>query len=82
MDDSLYKTITALLVEKFMIDPERITPDVSLVFDLDFDSLDEVQLSRALEKTFEIEIGAAALAEIDTLSEVVDLVAQRRAVVS
>ncbi len=81
MDESLYKAITGLLVEKFLIDPNKIKPDVSLVFDLEFDSLDEVQLSRALEKTFEIEIGSAELADLDTISEVVGLVSKKRAIV-
>lgn len=81
MDESLYKAITGLLVEKFLIDPNKIKPDVSLVFDLEFDSLDEVQLSRALEKKFEIEIGSAELADLDTISEVVGLVSKKRAIV-
>jgi len=80
MDESLYKTVTGLLVEKFLVDPDKIAPDVSLVLDLEFDSLDEVQLLRALEKTFEIEIGTAELADLDTISEVVGLVAKKRAV--
>jgi len=79
MDESLYKAVTGLLVEKFLIDPDRIAPDVSLVLDLEFDSLDEVQFSRALEKTFEIEIGSAELADLDTISEVVGLVSKKRA---
>ena len=81
MDESLYKAVTGLLVEKFLIDPSKIAPDVSLVFDLEFDSLDEVQLSRALEKAFEIEIGSGELADLDTISEVVGLVSKKRAVV-
>jgi len=81
MDESLYKAVTGILVEKFLIDPNKITPDVSLVLDLEFDSLDEVQLSRALEKAFEIEIGSAELADLDTISEVVGLVSKKRAVV-
>jgi acyl carrier protein len=82
MDESLYKAVTGLLAEKFLIDPDKIAPDVSLVLDLEFDSLDEVQLSRALEKAFEIEIGSAELADLDTISEVVDLVSRKRAVVN
>jgi acyl carrier protein len=81
MDESLYKAVTGLLVEKFLIDPNKIAPDVSLVLDLEFDSLDEVQFSRALEKAFEIEIGSFELADLDTISEVVDLVSKKRAVV-
>lgn len=81
MDESLYKAVSDLLVEKFMIDPNKITPDVSLVFDLEFDSLDEVQLSRALAKTFEIEIGSSELADLDTISEIVGLVSEKLAVV-
>ena len=81
MDESLYKAITSLLVEKFLIDPNKIAPDVSLILDLEFDSLDEVQLSRALQKEFEIEIGSAELADLDTISDVVGLVSKKRAVV-
>jgi acyl carrier protein len=81
MDESLYEAVTGLLVEKFLIDRNKITPDVSLVFDLEFDSLDEVQLSRALEKKFEITIGRDELADLDTISEVVGLVSEKRAAV-
>lgn len=81
MDETLYQTVTSILIEKFLVDPGRIAPDVSLVSDLEFDSLDEVQLSRALRKAFEIEIGTAELADVDTISEVVGLVSKKRAVV-
>ena len=81
MDELLYKAVAGLLVEKFLIDPSRIAPDVSLILDLEFDSLDEVQFSRALSKAFEIEIGSAELADLDTISDVVGLVAKKRAVV-
>ena len=79
MDESLYKAVTGVLVEKFLIDPSRIAPDVSIVLDLEFDSLDEVQFARALEKAFEIEIGSSELADLDAISEIVDLVARKRA---
>lgn len=81
MDESLYKAVTEIVVDKFMIDREKITPDASLVLDLEFDSLDEVQLLRALEKAFEITIGVSELTDLDTISEVVDLVARKCAVV-
>ena len=81
MDESLYTAVTGILIEKFLIDPDKIAPDTSLVLDLEFDSLDEVQLLRALEKAFEIEIGSAELADLDTISEVVGLVSKKRAVV-
>lgn len=81
MDESLYEAITGLLADKFSIDPGRITPDASLVVDLEFDSLDEVQFSRALEKAFEITMSGTELAELDTISEVVGLVSEKRSVV-
>jgi acyl carrier protein len=79
MDESLYKAVTGILVEKFLIDPDRISPDVSVVLDLEFDSLDEVQFARALGKKLEIEIGSSELADLDTISEIVGLVAEKRA---
>jgi acyl carrier protein len=79
MDESLYKAVTSLLVEKFLIDPSRIAPDVSIVLDLEFDSLDEVQFSRALKKAFEIEVSSAELADLDTIAEIVGLIAEKRA---
>jgi acyl carrier protein len=75
MDEPLYKAVTSLLAEKFLIDPSRIAPDVSIVLDLEFDSLDEVQFSRVLEKAFEIEISSAELADLDTIEEIVGLIA-------
>jgi len=52
MDESLYKAVTEILVGKFLIVPNKIAPDASLILDLEFDSLDEAQLLRALEKAF------------------------------
>ena len=79
MDESFYKAVTSLLVEKSLIDPSRIAPDVSIVLDLEFDSPDEVQFSRALENKFEIEISSAELADLDTIAEIVGLIAEKRA---
>ncbi|BCJ50496.1 acyl carrier protein [Actinoplanes sp. NBRC 14428] len=81
MDDPLYDTVTEILAGKFLIDPTRITPQASLILDLEFDSLDEVQLLRTLEKEFGIEIAVSEMADVDTVSEVVGLVSAKRAVV-
>ncbi len=48
--------VNAVLVDEFEVDETLLNPDVSLYEDLDFDSLDAVDLIAALEREFSIKI--------------------------
>jgi acyl carrier protein len=73
--DQIEKVITESLVT-FGADPEAISRDAELEA-LDVDSLDLAELSQILEEQFGVELTAADVAEIKTVGDAIDLVAER-----
>ena len=66
------------IAEKEAIDPERIAVQTALQADLQFDSLDMVEMSMQLEEQFEIEVSDAAADSIVTVADAVRCVRQFR----
>lgn len=62
------------------IERDRVTPGADLFKDLGFDSLDAVELTLGIEERFGVEIPDSELEEIQTISEVVDLIEQKLSV--
>jgi acyl carrier protein len=56
-----------------------VDPSARLVDDLEFDSLDWVDLALRLEAALDLELADEKLASLQTLQDVVDLVAERLA---
>ncbi len=79
MDTTLFEEIADLFTTRFRADSSKIRPEVRLVADLGFDSLDEVDLVRALEKTFSIDISNDEQASLSTIGDVVALVSEKGA---
>ena len=50
------RKVNAVLIDEFEVDEALLKPDVSLYEELDFDSLDAVDLIAALEREFTIKI--------------------------
>jgi acyl carrier protein len=73
--DQIEKVITDSLVT-FGADPDAISRDAELEA-LDVDSLDLAELSQILEEQFGVELTAADVAEIKTVGDAIDLVAER-----
>ena len=57
-------------------EPESCTPGASLIGDLDFDSLDMVELTMAIEEEFDIEIPDEAAEKWKTVEDVTGYVAK------
>jgi len=59
-----HEQLVTVLVDHLGVDVEAITPRASIVHDLGADSLDGIQITRALEEAFDIEIGDEEVAEL------------------
>jgi len=69
--------IKKILVERFAIDPAKITPAVDLQKELNLDSLDAVDLLFAINETFRTRIPTKSLDNVYTLAQLVQLVDQQ-----
>ena len=50
--EEIFKTMQKLIVEQFALDPDEVTMDSSFEEDLGADSVDLVELVRAMEEEF------------------------------
>jgi acyl carrier protein len=73
--DQIEKVITESLVT-FGADPDAISRDAELEA-LDVDSLDLAELSQIIEEQFGVELTSADVAEIKTVGDAIDIVAER-----
>jgi acyl carrier protein len=73
--DQIEKVITESLVT-FGADPDAINRDAELEA-LDVDSLDLAELSQIIEEQFGVELTATDVAQIKTVGDAIDLVAER-----
>ena len=69
--------IIKMVAEQFMIDENEITADTSFVDDLGADSLDVVELTMAMEKTFSLpDTPEDELTNIQTVGDLADYVSR------
>ena len=66
--------IDRILVEQFEIPPARLTPLASLRDDLEFDSLDGLDLVVAIEKEFGFRVDDKLVLEMKTVGDIHDYV--------
>ena len=70
--EEIFKTMQDLIAEQFAIDTDEISMDSSFVDDLGADSVDLVELVRAMEEKFDIgEIDEEDLAGLKTVGDCV-----------
>lgn len=67
-----FEEMKELLVETLGCEEARVTPEASLVRDLEADSLDLVELHMALEERLGIKIPDETLAKMDTIQDVLN----------
>jgi len=81
-DQSLMSTVEqqvkAIVAEQLGVKQEQVTNDASFVDDLGADSLDTVELVKALEEEFEIEIPDEDAEKITTVHQAIDYINERR----
>ena len=69
--------IRRLVADYLGVNPEELTPEVSLTDDLAADSLDLVELAMSLEEELSLEIPDEELEGIRTVGDAVDFIAGR-----
>jgi acyl carrier protein len=62
------------------LEENQITPEATLLGDLDLDSLDTMELTLQMEERFGIEIPDEDLEDLETVQDAVELIEQRMSV--
>lgn len=70
----MFEQIKAIIAEQLSAEPDKITPETSIIDDLGADSLDVVELVMALEEKFGIEIPDEDAEKITTVGDIVSYV--------
>ena len=71
---SVEERVKTIIVEQLGVDEGEVTPTASFVDDLGADSLDTVELVRAFEENFGIEIPDEDAEKIATVKDAVDYI--------
>jgi acyl carrier protein len=72
--DQIFENVKAILIEQLGIDGDSITPESSLIDDLNADSLDMVELVMAMEQEFGISIPDEEAERIKTVGDAIDFI--------
>ncbi len=72
--DEIFNELKNILVNDFEIDEEKILPDANLFEDLEFDSIDAVDLAVRLQDFTKQKISPENFKQIRTVNDVVDAV--------
>ena len=70
----IFDQVQRLIHRELLVDLDKITQEADLFDDLNFDSLDSVEMVLAMELEFDIEIADDAIDELRTVRDIVDLV--------
>ena len=73
----VFSEIKAVIVKEFAVDDEAVTPEAHLQDDLGADSLALLNLTEIIGKRYDIEITGDDLVEINSVSELVELIESR-----
>ena len=77
----MYEKIKELLIVSFQVPADKVAPEASLE-DLEFDSLELVELSLALEERFGVQLRDEELVELWRVGAIVEAVTARGAKVA
>lgn len=69
--DPIFENVKAILVEQLGIEGDTVTPESSLIDDLNADSLDMVELVMAMEQEFGISIPDEEAERIKTVGDAI-----------
>ena len=72
----IFAEIRKILVEEFELEPAKVVPETRFREDLDFDSIDAVDLLVRLQKQTGIKVSAEDFMSIVTLGDIVDVIAR------
>jgi acyl carrier protein len=70
----IYARIQDTLVEKFQIDPKKITPEANLMKDLGMDSLDAIEMAVHIQELTNQRVAEDQLRKLTTVRDVIDMI--------
>jgi len=73
----VFEKIKQIIADKIQVEAEKITPDTSLMKDLEADSLDAVEIIMGIEEEFDIEIPDDAAEGFQNVGDIVKYVESR-----
>lgn len=74
----MLEQIKKVLTDAINVDEAMVTEDANLKDDLDIDSLSAVELALELETEFNITIEDEELAKLETVKDIMDLIASKQ----
>ncbi|MFW5894606.1 MAG: acyl carrier protein [Bacillota bacterium] len=74
----MFEKVKEVIVEELGVEAESVTPEASIIDDLDADSLDVVELVMALEETFDIKVEDDKVQSLRTVQDVVDFIEKQK----
>ncbi len=69
MGDNLEARIRSIVADQLGVEPREVTSDANIIEDLSADSLDVVELVRAIEEAFDIEVPDEDVERMRTVSD-------------
>ena len=72
---TIIEKVNEFLIDEFELEPDKLNPDAGLKTDLGIDSLDFIDIAIIVEKTFSFKIKAEDLANVITLGNFYDYIA-------
>ena len=76
-DTNMLEKIKTVLVDAIGVEADDVVPEASMSEDLQIDSLDAVELALELESEFDITIEDEELAGLNTVQDIMDLLAEK-----
>ena len=70
----VFEKVKEIIAEKIQVEEDKITPETSLMKDLEADSLDAVEIIMGIEEEFDIEIPDEAAEGFQNISDIVSYV--------
>lgn len=71
-----FEKIRAMICEQYEIDEDEVTPE-TILEDLNFDSLDMIEIAMDIEDEFNVEVPDEALEKFITIGDIVEFLENR-----
>ncbi len=72
--EEIYAELKAILIESFMIEEEEISMEANLFSDLDFDSIDAIDLAAKVHAKTGHHLNPEQFKEVHTIGDVIEVV--------
>lgn len=73
----IFEILKEIICEYVEIEPEEITPDSSLRYDLGASSFDLMNIATAIEEKFKLQVTNSSLTKVKTVGDIAALLAEK-----